>query len=82
MDFDYFSDMYKEVYGVRPRGIQPTEQLIAELQAELDLQLAEDKADYLESIAIAISCGAKDKAQAIRWMDQWEYDMGGIAYAI
>ena len=77
MDFDYFSDMYKEVYGVRPRGIQPTEKLMSDLQAELDLQIAQDKADYFDGIAVAMACGAKDEAQALRWMDQWERDQLG-----
>ena len=35
MDFDIFSDLYKDVHGVRPRGIVATPELIFNLQQDL-----------------------------------------------
>jgi hypothetical protein len=36
MDFDIFSDLYKDVHGVRPRGIVATPELVRALRAGLD----------------------------------------------
>jgi hypothetical protein len=38
MDFDIFSDLYKDVHGVRPRGIVATPELIRSLQQDLMVQ--------------------------------------------
>ena len=45
MDLDFFSDLYKDVHGIRPRGIVPTPEMMDYLQRELEYQLAEEQAE-------------------------------------
>ena len=72
-DYSYFSDLYKDVYGFRPRNIQPTAELMDYLQSELDRQIKEDREEMQREIDICMSVGAKDEEQALHWIDQAEY---------
>ena len=72
-DYSYFSDLYKDVHGVRPRNIQPTAELMDYLQSELDRQIKEDREEMQKEIDIFMSVGAVDKEQALHWIDQAEY---------
>lgn len=79
-----YSDMYKDVYGVRPRaGLPKTEAefevAFAFLQREIEAQMNSDAAmeqEYIqrfnETIDTAIESGAKDRATALRWLTQTE----------
>ena len=79
---DSFSDFYKDVNGFRPRGhefyyAEPArkqviwDMLIAENEAQM---IAQEEADrnaviaYEKRIEDLMSCGAKDRKTAIRWL--------------
>jgi len=77
-------DMYKDAYGVRPRGIDTSTWTEAQFEAEF-VQLGKTiEANYKEQLASEakaierfeaqvtsfIQSGAKDRATAIRWMMQ------------
>ncbi len=70
MDFDFFSDLYKDVHGFRPRGIEPTPEMVDFLQRELDNQLAQERADEDASINACMAHGAPDVNTAMRWLEQ------------
>jgi len=70
MDYDFFSDLYKDVYGFRPRGIVPTTELLDSLQRELNNQLAEERAIEDKSINACMDHGAPDIDTAMRWLEQ------------
>jgi len=72
MDYDFFSDLYKDVYGFRPRGIVPTAELLDSLQRELNNQLAEDRAIEDKSINSCMDHGAPDIDTAMRWLEEAE----------
>lgn len=72
MDLDFFSDLYKDVYGIRPRGIQPTAEHIAYLQRELEHQLAEEQAVQQKAVDACMSVGAPSTDVALRWLEQAE----------
>ena len=89
-----FWDMYKDAYGVRPRGIDTTswteEQFEAEL-VQLGKTIEANYKDQLESEAKAverfeaqvtsfIESGAKDRATAIRWFHEAEGSQGDDEY--
>ena len=73
MDLDFFSDLYKDVHGVRPRGIQPTAEHIAYLQRELEYQLAEEQAAQQKAVDVCMSVGASSTDVALRWLEQADY---------
>jgi len=70
MDLDFFSDLYKEVHGIRPRGIVPTPFLVEYLQRELEYQLKQERADEDKSINACMDHGASDIDTAMRWLEQ------------
>jgi hypothetical protein len=87
-------DMYKDAYGVRPRGIDTTEWTEAEFEAEF-VQLAktidENYKDQLASEAKAIEAfedrvqvllgmGADDREQALTWIHEAEGSNGDDEY--
>jgi hypothetical protein len=72
MDLDFFSDLYKDVHGIRPRGIQPTAEHVEYLQRELEYQLAEERAIEDASINACMAHGAPDIDTAMRWLEDAE----------
>ena len=72
MDLDFFSDLYKEVHGIRPRGIQPTAEHVEYLQRELEYQLAEEQAVQQKAVDMCLSVGASSTDVALRWLEQAE----------
>lgn len=89
-----FWDLYKDVYGFRPRHISTDFMTEAELEAELNSLQAEgerrwaaEKAEQdrnvvaLEArIQSLIDMGAGDRTTAIRWIDQAEQSNGDLEY--
>jgi hypothetical protein len=83
-------DMYKDAYGVRPRGIDTTawteerftaefevlSQMIAEQEAQR--KIAEHKAAHAfeQRVQSIMSCGAQDRAMALRWIHEAEGSNG------
>ena len=72
MDLDFFSDLYKDVHGIRPRGIQPTAEHVEYLQRELEYQLAEAQAVQQKAVDMCLSVGASSTDVALRWLEQAE----------
>jgi hypothetical protein len=72
MDFDIFSDLYKDVHGVRPRGIVATPELIRSLQQDLMVQNTVWFAEQSEALAKVLAVGAPSEADADRWLEQAE----------
>ena len=72
MDFDFFSDLYKDVHGIRPRGIQLTAEHVEYLQRELESQLAEEQAAQQKAVDVCMSVGAGSPDVALRWLEQAE----------
>ena len=87
-------DMYKEAYGVRPRGIDTTNWTEAEFEAEF-VQLAKTiDANYKEQVAreeVAmhefemrmqdlLRSGAKNREMAMRWIHEAEGSNGDDEY--
>ena len=87
-------DMYKDAYGVRPRGIDTTDWTEAGFEAEFvylakiidrenkDREAAEDKAMIAFEMRVQelMSSGAKDYAMAIRWVHEAEGSNGDDNY--
>jgi len=89
-----FWDMYKDAYGVRPRGIDTTDWTEAQFEAEF-VQLGQAiEANYKEQLAAEakaierfeaqvnsfIDSGAKDRETAIRWFHEAENTNGDDEY--
>jgi hypothetical protein len=72
MDLDFFSDLYKDVHGIRPRGIQPTAEHVEYLQRELEYQIAEEQAVQQKAVDMCLSVGASSTDVALRWLEQAE----------
>ncbi len=71
MDLDFFSDLYKDVHGMRPsKDIIPTPEFVDYLQTQLEYQLAEDRANEDASINACMAHGAPDINTAMRWLEQ------------
>ncbi len=79
-NFSTYSDMYKEIFGVRPRTI-PSESAIEKFMNEYDsmfnakmdeVKAREEKAEkeFDALIEKTIKYGAGDRATAIRWIVQ------------
>lgn len=87
-------DMYKDAYGVRPRGIDTSTWTVEMFEAEfahLDKVLAKNSADQAESERIAvidfearvgalIDGGAGNRETALRWIDQADGSNGDMEY--
>ena len=74
MDFDIFSDLYKDVHGVRHRGIVATPELIRALRQDLMVQNTiwfEQRRDALVKV---LGVGAPTEAYADRWLEQAEFE--------
>ena len=72
----WVSDLYKDVYGIRPRGYnfskwsnQELESFVNDLSDELEKDTVREKAAEDKAIADVMSLGA-DKETALRWLDQ------------
>jgi len=87
-------DMYKDAYGVRPRGIDTSTWTEAEFEAEF-VQLAKTiDANYKEQLACEeiakhdfemrvlslLQTGAKDRDMALRWIHEAEGSNGDDEY--
>jgi hypothetical protein len=89
-----FWDMYKDAYGVRPRGIDTTEWTEEQFEAEfvqlgkvIDANYKEQLAaearaveQFEAQVASFIQSGAKDRATAIRWFHEAEQTNGDEEY--
>ena len=89
-----FWDMYKDAYGVRPRGIDTTNWTEAQFEAEFVYLGKTIDANYTEQLAAEakaierfeaqvtsfIQSGAKDRATAIRWFHEAEQTNGDDEY--
>jgi len=83
-------DMYKDAYGVRPRGINTSTWTLEDFHtefAELGAVINREEANRKESeqtaahefemrIQSILVCGAKDRAMALRWIHEAEGSMG------
>lgn len=72
----WVSDLYKDVYGIRPRGYNfeafsnaELEGFVNDLCEQNEKEIAEEKAMENKAIADVMSLGA-DKKTALRWLDQ------------
>jgi hypothetical protein len=89
-----FWDMYKDAYGVRPRGIDTTEWTEAQFEAEFvslaktidenyTEQLAREevaKHDFEMRMLGLLQTGAKDREMAMRWVHEAEGSNGDDEY--
>ena len=89
-----FWDMYKDAYGVRPRGIDTSTWTVQEFEAELvslwdtaaraDAERLASEADAAkaleERILVLIGMGADDRNQAISWIAEAEEANGDMDY--
>ena len=87
-------DMYKDAYGVRPRGIDTTDWTEADFEAEFVYLGKAIEANYKEQLASEakaverfeaqvesfIQSGARDRATAIRWFHEAEQTNGDDEY--
>ena len=87
-------DMYKDAYGVRPRGVDTSHWTLEDFEAEFEglgvAIEAEDKARkeaeaqatvvFEQRIYTLIHAGAKDRATAIRWIHEAEDTNGDDEY--
>lgn len=87
-------DMYKDAYGVRPRGIDTSSWTLEQFEAEflvLGVTIADAEIQRKESeenavvvfeqrIYTLIHAGAKDRATAIRWIHEAEDTHGDDEY--
>ena len=87
-------DMYKDAYGVRPRGIDTSSWTLEQFEAEflvLGVTIADAEIQRKESeenavvvfeqrIYTLIHAGAKDRATAIRWIHEAEDTQGDDEY--
>tara|TARA_Y100000034_G_scaffold120139_1_gene162721 strand:+ start:323 stop:724 length:402 start_codon:yes stop_codon:yes gene_type:complete len=87
----WISDLYKDVYGIRPRGYgfnewsdaeleAFTDQLIAQLKENEDQERLQEIADVKSfeiQVQNTIDLGAGDRKTALRWLfSSEEYDQG------
>ena len=87
-------DMYKDAYGVRPRGIDTTGWTEAQFEAEFVLlgesidanykdQLAREEVashDFEMRVLNLLQTGAKDREMALRWIHEAEGSDGDDEY--
>jgi len=87
-------DMYKDAYGVRPRGIDTTDWTEADFEAEFvslsktidenyKEQLVQEeraKHDFEMRVLSLLQTGAKDRAMALRWIHEAEGSDGDDEY--
>jgi len=73
----WVSDLYKDVYGLRPRGynfhnwsFQELTDFVNDLSEENSRQIEDEKAFEQKALKDVMSVGAPDKETAARWLDQ------------
>jgi hypothetical protein len=73
----WVSDLYKDVYGSRPRGynfhtwsFQELTDFVNDLSEENDRQVRDEKAFEQKALKDVMSVGCPDKKTAARWLDQ------------
>ena len=73
----WVSDLYKDVYGSRPRGynfrtwsFQELTDFVNDLSEENDRQVRDEKAFEQKALTDVMSVGCPDKKTAARWLDQ------------
>ena len=85
-----FWDMYKDAYGIRPRGISTHLWDEAKFNREFDFlkseiadnellrKAAEEKAAHAFEMRVqsVLACGAKDREMALRWIHEAEGSNG------
>jgi hypothetical protein len=85
-----FWDMYKDAYGVRPRGIDTAawdeatfeaefnylQDLIGKNEKEREIAEREATQTFEQRIQELYACGAKDRAMALRWIHEAEGSNG------
>jgi hypothetical protein len=85
-----FWDMYKDAYGVRPRGIDTAawdeatfeaefnylQDLIAKNEQEREVAEHEATVAFEQRMQELYACGAKDRAMALRWIHEAEGSNG------
>ena len=85
-----FWDMYKDAYGVRPRGIDTAawdeatfeaeftylQDLIAKNEQERKIAEHEATVAFEQRMQELYACGAKDRAMALRWIHEAEGSNG------
>jgi hypothetical protein len=85
-----FWDMYKDAYGVRPRGIDTSawdeatfeaefnylQDLIAKNEQERKIAEHEAAVAFEQRVQELYSCGAKDREMALRWIHEAEGSNG------
>lgn len=83
-------DIYKDAYGVRPRGVDTSTWTLADFDAEFKLlgeiikqentarQLAQHSAAHAFEMRVLsiLACGAKDREMALRWIHEAEGSRG------
>lgn len=73
----WVSDLYKDVYGIRPRGynfsmwsFQELTDFVNDLSEESTRQVEDERAFEEKALKDVMSVGAPDKETAARWLDQ------------
>lgn len=73
----WVSDLYKDVYGIRPRGynfhnwsFQELTDFVNDLSEENDRIVEDEKAFEQKALKDVMSVGAPDEKTALRWLDQ------------
>ena len=91
---ELYWDMYKDAYGVRPRGVDTSTWTLEQFDAEFEglgvAIKAEDKARkeaeatatvvFEQRIQSLVDAGAKDRTTAIRWIHEAEDTQGDDEY--
>jgi hypothetical protein len=89
-----FWDMYKDAYGVRPRGIDTSSWTLEQFQSEFVIlgqaidreEIARKEAEQSATVVFeqrvqdVINSGAKDRATAMRWIHEAEGTNGDDDY--
>ena len=89
-----FWDMYKDAYGVRPRGIDTSawdeatfeaefnylQDLIAKNEQERKISEQEAAHDFEMRVLSLLQTGAKDREMALRWIHEAEGSNGDEEY--
>ena len=89
-----YSDFYKDAHGFRPRHIDTSTWTLEDFDAEFEVlarvckennarrELAEQESVVVleDRIAVLLSCGAKDRSMAIRWIAEAEECNGDMEY--
>lgn len=87
-------DIYKDAYGIRPRHLNMAtmtdvelasmiEQCGVDLQRNEEIRMEEEKrqsAVFEERVAMLLQSGARDRAQALRWIHEAEDTQGDDEY--